>query len=294
MTVSADLVKQLRAKTSAGFTDCKKALDETNGDLSKAEEYLRKKGLMDAAKKSSRATADGLVSCYISDDLKRASIVEINSETDFVAKNEKFQSFVKDVTELALNVDQDKILEAPFKDSGHSVKDELSFLISVIGENIQFRRSKNFSVNTGIIGSYTHNAVTPGSKMGKICVVVCLENEDTDFDHDKVKDFCKKLSMHVAASSPKFLSIETVPADVLSKEQEIAKEQAMSVGKPADVAEKIAKGRVKRFYEETVMSEQLYFEDNKLTVSQVLANFNKENNTKFKIIDFARFMLGGN
>lgn len=294
MAVSADLVKQLRAKTSAGFTACKKALDETNGDLAAAEEYLRKKGLMDAAKKSSRTAADGLVSCYVSDDLKHASVVEINSETDFVAKNEKFQSFVQDITKLALTVDQEKVLDAPFKDSGHSVKDELSFLISVIGENIQFKRSQNFSVNNGVIGTYTHNAVVPGSKMGKIGVIVCLENEDTNFDQEKAKNFGKKLAMHVAASNPKFLSIESVPADVLSKEKEIAKEQATAVGKPANVAEKIAEGRVKRFYEEVVMLEQLYFEDSKLTVSQVLANFNKENDTKFKIVNFARYMLGGN
>ncbi len=294
MAVSADLIKQLRLKTSAGFTDCKKALDETNGDLSAAEEYLRKKGLMDAAKKSSRTTADGLVSCYVSDDLKHASIVEINSETDFVAKNEKFQSFVRDVTEIALTVDQENVLNAPFKTSGHSVKDELSFLISIIGENIQFKRSQNFSVDKGVIGTYTHTAVVPGSKMGKIGVIVCLENNDTNFDKEDARNFGKKLAMHIAASNPKFLSTEDVPEDVLNKEKEIAKEQAISMGKPADVSEKIAEGRVKRFYEEVVMLNQLYFEDSKLTVSQVLANFNKENNTQFKIKKFARYMLGGN
>lgn len=291
MAISSDLIKQLRQKTSAGFTACKEALVETNGDIKAAEDYLRKKGLMDAVKKSSRTAADGLVSCYVSDDLKRASIVEVNSETDFVAKNEKFQSFVNDVTAIALNVDQDEILDAPFKDSGHTVKDELSFLISVIGENLQFKRSQHLSVKNGVIGTYTHNAVVPGSRMGKIGVLVCLENDSSNYDVELAKNFGKKLAMHVAASSPRFLRIDDVTADVIETEKSIAREQAIAVGK-ADVADKIAMGRVKRFYEETVMLEQLYFENNKSTVSQVLAKFNQDNNTNFKITAFVRYMLG--
>ncbi len=291
MAISSDLIKQLRQKTSAGFTACKEALVETNGDIKAAEDYLRKKGLMDAVKKSSRTAADGLVSCYVSDDLKRASIVEVNSETDFVAKNEKFQSFVNDVTAIALNVDQDEILDTPFKDSGHTVKDELSFLISVIGENLQFKRSQHLSVKNGVIGTYTHNAVVPGSRMGKIGVLVCLENDSSNYDVELAKNFGKKLAMHVAASSPRFLRIDDVTADVIETEKSIAREQAIAVGK-ADVADKIAMGRVKRFYEETVMLEQLYFEDNKSTVSQVLAKFNQDNNTNFKITAFVRYMLG--
>ena len=294
MAISSELIKQLRQKTSAGFTACKQALDETNGDLTAAEEYLRKKGLMDAAKKSNRIAADGLVSCYVTDDLKKASIVEVNTETDFVAKNEKFQSFVKSITDLALDVEQSQLLDASFKNSGHSVRDELSFMISVIGENIQFKRSQHLSVNNGVIGTYTHNAVVPGSHMGKIGVLVCLENGDDNFDTDIVKNFGKKLAMHVAASSPRFLSIESVPEEVLEKEKDIAKEQAISLGKTTDVVTKIAEGRVKRYYEEAVMLEQLYFEDSKLTVKQVLNKFNKDNNTSLKITNFVRYMLGEN
>ena len=293
MAISSDLIKQLREKTCAGFLDCKKALDEAKGDLSVAEEYLRKKGLSDAAKKSTRTTADGLISCFISDDLMKASIVEINSETDFVAKNEKFQAFVKDVTELALDTDFEKMPDMPFKNSGHSLREELSFMVSIIGENIQFKRSQHFSVDKGLIGTYIHSAVFPGASMGKIGVLVCLEAESNDFDRVIVKDFGKKLAMHIAACSPRFLSTENVPADVLAKEKEIAKEQATALGKPEDVAEKIAEGRVKRFYEETVLLEQLYFEDSKSTVSQILAKFNKENNTKLKITAFTKYMLGG-
>lgn len=292
MAVSSELIKQLREKTSAGFMACKKALDESNGDLVAAEEYLRKKGLMDAAKKSSRTAGDGLISCMVTDDLKKASIVEINSETDFVAKNEKFQNFVKEVTEIALDNDSDNILDAKFKTSDRSVKEELSFIISVIGENIQYKRSKRFEVKNGIIGTYTHNAVAPGAKMGKIGVLVCIESENTNYNIDEAKEFGKKLSMHIAASNPKFLSIETVTSDVLSKEKEIAKEQAISSGKPEAIAEKIAEGRIKKFYEEVVLLEQLYFEDNKSTVKDILNKFNKEHNTKFKIVDFARYQLG--
>jgi len=292
MAVSSELIKQLREKTSAGFMACKKALDESNGDLVAAEEYLRKKGLMDAAKKSSRTAGDGLISCMVTDDLKKASIVEINSETDFVAKNEKFQSFVKEVTEIALESSSDNILDAKFKTSDRSVKEELSFIISVIGENIQYKRSKKFEVTNGIIGTYTHNAVAPGVKMGKIGVLVCLESDDINYNMDEAKEFGKKLAMHIAASNPKFLSIETVTNDVLSKEKEIAKEQAMSSGKPEAIAEKIAEGRIKKFYEEVVLLEQLYFEDNKSTVKDIVNKFNKEHNTKFKIVDFTRYQLG--
>lgn len=292
MAISSELIKQLREKTSAGFMACKKALDESNGDLVAAEEYLRKKGLMDAAKKSSRTAGDGLISCIVTNDLKRASIVEINSETDFVAKNDKFQNFVKEVTEIALDNASDKILEAKFKSSGRTVQEELSFIISVIGENIQYKRARKFEVKNGIIGTYTHNAVAPGAKMGKIGVIVCLESEDTNYNLDEAKEFGKKLSMHIAASNPRFLSIESVPADVLSKEKEIAKEQAVTSGKTEAIAERIAEGRVKKFYEEVVLLEQLYFEDNKSNVSNVLDKFNKEHNTKFKIVDFARYQLG--
>ncbi len=292
MAISSELIKQLREKTSAGFMACKKALAESNGDLVAAEEYLRKKGLMDAAKKSSRTAGDGLISCIVTDDLKRASIVEINSETDFVAKNDKFQNFVKEVTEIALDNDADKILDAKFKTSDRTVKEELSFIISVIGENIQYKRSRNLQVKHGIIGTYTHNAVAPGAKMGKIGVIVCLESEDNNYNVEEAKEFGKKLSMHVAASNPKFLSIETVPSDVLAKEKEIAKEQAISSGKPEAIAEKIADGRIKKFYEEVVLLQQLYFEDNKSTVDDIIKAFNKEHNTKFKIVDFARYQLG--
>lgn len=293
MAISAELIKQLRQKTSAGFTACKEALVASNGDIVAAEDYLRKKGLMDAVKKSSRVAADGLVSCYVSDDLKQASIVEVNSETDFVAKNEKFQAFVKDITDIALHVEQDEMLNSSFKDSGHSVKDELSFMVSVIGENIQFKRSQHFSVNNGVIGTYTHNAVTPGSRMGKIGVLVCLENDGEGFDRELAKNFGKRLAMHIAASSPRFLKIENVTTEVLEREKSIAREQAIATGKPAETVEKIAMGRVKRFYEESVLMEQLYFEDNKSTITQVMAKFNKENNTTFKITNFARYMLGG-
>lgn len=292
MAVNSDLIKKLREKTNAGFMACKKALDESNGDLQQAEEFLRKKGLMDAVKKSSRTTADGLISSIVDSNLKRAAIVEVNSETDFVAKNDKFQDFVRNITKLALNTNQEQLLNEKFNNSEKTVEQELSFLISVIGENIQFKRSQTLTVKNGVIGTYTHNVVAPGEQMGKIGVLVCLESNNTNYDVEEAKLFGKKLSMHIAANSPRFLSINSVPADVLQKEKEIAKEQAIASGKPENIAEKIAEGRIKKFYEETVLLEQEYFEDGEKKVKEILAQYNNEHNTEFSISQFVRYQLG--
>lgn len=292
MAINSDLIKKLREKTNAGFMACKKALDESNYDLQQAEEFLRKNGLMEAVKKSSRTTADGLISSIITNDLKHAAIVEVNSETDFVAKNDKFQQFVRNVTILALDACQEKILSEKFPNSNKTTEQELQFLISVIGENIQFKRSQNVSVQNGVIGTYTHNAIAPGEKMGKIGVLVCLETDNTSYDLEEAKLLGKKLSMHIAASSPRFLSINSVPNDVLQKEKEIAKEQAIASGKPENIAEKIAEGRVKKFYEESVLLEQEYFEDGQKKVKEVLTQYNNEHGTSFVVSQFVRYQLG--
>ena len=286
-----ELVKELRTKTNAGFANCKKALEETNCDLKAAEEYLRKKGLMDASKKSSRITKEGLVAYSLSECLTQAAIIELNSETDFVAKNEKFYNFAKQLADIVLSKGADNVLEAKF-DNGKTVQDELTFLISVIGENIQLRRAKTVSVKNGIIGSYTHKAITPGAKIGSIGILVCLESDNSDFNKDDAVLFGKKLAMHVAASNPQFMSIDSIPNDVLNKEKEIAKEQAVSSGKPENIAEKIAEGRLNKFYKEVVFSEQSFFEDDKLSVRQVIDKYNKDHNTNFKVTNFVRFQVG--
>jgi len=287
MEITAQLVKQLRDKTGAGMMDCKKALIENNGNLETAEEYLRKKGLMDAAKKSSRTAADGLVSLTISDDKKTAAIVEVNSETDFVARNNKFQALVKEITKVALENDKDVISQK--LPSGNTVKEEIDHLISLIGENITFRRAKRMEVKNGLIASYVHNVVA--YEMGKIGVLVALEAEG-EFSSSKLEELGRKLSMHIAAANPLYLCPECVPQNIIAKEKEIAIAKAKELGKPDNIAEKIAEGQVKKYFEETTLFEQVYIMDGKAKVREVIDTFNKENECNIKISEFVKFVLG--
>ncbi|MDR0942603.1 MAG: translation elongation factor Ts [Holosporales bacterium] len=287
MAITAQLVKQLRDKTGAGMMDCKKALVETNGDIPTAEEYLRKKGLMDAAKKSSRTTADGLIAISTSKDKKTASIIEFNSETDFVARNEKFQEVAKMIAEIALNDDRD-ILNSKTP-NGASVKEEIDRLISIVGENLTFRRAKKTVVKNGVISTYVHGAVVPG--MGKIGVLVSMEAEG-DFCLIKCEELGKKIAMHIAAANPTYLCSKCIPQEVINKEKEIAIAQAKELGKPENIAEKMAEGRIKKFFEECVLLEQVFVVDGKTKVCDVIDSFNKENNFKVKIAEFTKFVLG--
>lgn len=287
MEITAQLVKQLRDKTGAGMMDCKKALIENNGNLETAEEYLRKKGLMDAAKKSSRTAADGLVSLTISDDKKTAAIVEVNSETDFVARNNKFQTLVKEITKAALENDKDVISQK--LPSGNTVKEEIDHLISLVGENMTFRRAKRMEVKNGLIASYVHNVVA--YEMGKIGVLVALEAEG-EFSSSKLEELGRKLSMHIAAANPLYLCPECVPQNIIVKEKEIAIAKAKELGKPDNIAEKIAEGQVKKYFEETTLFEQVYIMDGKSKVREVIDTFNKENECNIKISEFVKFILG--
>ena len=287
MEISAKLVKELRDKTGAGMMDCKRALVENDGNLEVAEDHLRKKGLMDAAKKSSRTAADGLVAFAISDDKKSAAIVEVNSETDFVARNEKFQNIVDGIANVALTTES--VLDAKFPGSDKTVKDEVDLLISLVGENMTFRRSQKASVKNGAIAAYIHNAIKPG--MGKIGVLVSLEAEGA-FDSNKVEDFGKKIAMHIAAANPTYLCSKCVPADVVAKEKEIVMAQAKELGKPENIAEKMAEGRVKKFFEECALVEQVFVMDGKAKVSEVVDAFNKANGCNVSISGFTKFVLG--
>lgn len=287
MEITAQLVKQLRDKTGAGMMDCKKALIENNGNLETAEEYLRKKGLMDAAKKSSRTAADGLVSLTISDDKKSAAIVEVNSETDFVARNSKFQTLVKEITKVALENDKDVINQK--LPSGNTVKEEIDHLISLIGENMTFRRAKRMEVKNGLIASYVHNVAS--YEMGKIGVLVALEAEG-EFSPSKLEELGRKLSMHIAAANPLYLCPECVPQNIIAKEKEIAIAKAKELGKPDNIAEKIAEGQVKKYFEETTLFEQPYIMGNDVKVKEVIDTFNKENECNIKISEFVKFVLG--
>ncbi|MDR0640612.1 MAG: translation elongation factor Ts [Holosporales bacterium] len=290
MDVSAKLVKELRDKTGAGMMDCKRALIETECNLEAATEYLRKKGLMDAAKKSSRTTADGLIAFSLSPDRRKASIIEVNSETDFVARNDKFQEVVSGIANISLaHESSDAVLGAKFPDTDRTVREELDLLISLVGENVNFRRCQQLSVNHGAVSAYMHGAVKPG--MGKIGVLVAIESEKP-CDPGKVDELGKKLAMHIAAANPSYLCQKCVPPEVIAKEKEIILAQAAENGKAPDIAEKMAEGRIKKFFEECALLEQIFVIDGKTKVGAYIENFNKTNGTTLSVSSFIKYVLG--
>ncbi|MDR2074610.1 MAG: translation elongation factor Ts [Holosporales bacterium] len=281
MEINAKLVKELRDKTGAGMMDCKRALIENEGDLEKAAECLRKKGLMDAAKKSSRTAADGLIVLSLTPDHKTGSIIELNSETDFVAKNEKFQALASKIADVALEINNTEEI-------AKSMKNEIDSLISLVGENMTLRRSEKISVDNGVISAYVHNAVS--ENMGKIGVLVALESSSKDIE--KLRDFGKKIAMHIAAANPSYLCSKCIPQSVIDKERSIILDQAKEIGKPSDIAEKMADGRIKKFYEEIVLLEQPFVMDNKTKVKDVVENFGKEIGSDVKLVSFVKYILG--
>ena len=272
--VTASLVKELREKTGAGMMDCKKVLTETDGDMEKAIELLRERGIAKAAKKSGRVAAEGLVEAYIAEDGKSGAVVEVNSETDFVAKNEEFKTFVEDVAEQIAKenpADVEELLEqTSIKDSNKTVKEVLTDKIAKIGENMTIRRFERFESN-GLVEKYIHGD-------GKIGVLVDIENGDAEL----AKDIC----MQIAAAKPEFLDREAVPQERLDKEMEILKAQAMNEGKPEAIAEKIVQGRVGKFYSEICLVEQEFVKNPDLKVKELLSSKNA------KINRFARFEKG--
>ena len=274
MNISAKLVKELRDKTGAGMMDSKKALVETNGDIEKAIELLREKGIVTAVKKSSRIAAEGLVGMYVSEDKKTASLVEVNSETDFVAKNEEFQEFVNTVAKLiVLNdvKDVEELKKVNYDDS-ETVEEKLTALIAKIGENMNIRRFEKLTTD-GQIVEYSH-------ANGSIGVLVEI-NEDGDLEA------AKNVALQITAMSPEYLTREEVPADVIEKEEYIIKEQIKAEGKPEEIAEKMLAGRLnKNLFEQVVLLEQKYVKENKETVAEYL----KSTNTEVK--SFARMAKG--
>ncbi len=272
--ITASQVKDLREKTGAGMMDCKKVLTETDGDMEKAIELLRERGIAKAAKKSDRIAAEGIVAAYVSEDGKVGAVVEVNSETDFVAKNEEFKTFVEDVAEQIAKenpADVEELLEqTSIKDSNKTVKEVLTDKIAKIGENMTIRRFKRFESN-GLVEKYIHGD-------GKIGVLVDIENGDAEL----AKDIC----MQIAAAKPEFLDREAVPQERLDKEMEILKAQAMNEGKPEAIAEKIVQGRVGKFYSEICLVEQEFVKNPDLKVKELLSSKNA------KINRFARFEKG--
>jgi elongation factor Ts len=285
--ITAALVKELREKTGAGMMDCKRALGETSGDLEGAVDWLRKKGLAAAAKKAGRIAAEGLVGVATRGAV--GAVVEVNSETDFVARNDIFQHFVRAVTELALERGDDvaKLAGAAFPGTGRSVGDELTHMIATIGENMALRRVRRLAVKEGVVHAYVHNALTPG--LGKIGVLVALESRA---DPAKLGPVAKQLAMHVAAAKPDYLDIASVDGAALERERNVLREQARTSGKPEAIIEKMVEGRLRKFYEEVVLLEQTYVIDGETRVAKVLDAAAKELGAPVRVAGFVRFALG--
>ncbi|GCE82793.1 translation elongation factor Ts [Komagataeibacter diospyri] len=278
--ITAALVKELREKTGAGMMDCKKALNEAEGDIEGAIDWLRKKGLSAAAKKSGRVTAEGLVGVAQAD--RKAAMVEVNAETDFVARNEHFQNFVSEVAHAALSVGDDlEKLKAAVLKSGRTVADELTHLIATIGENMSIRRARVLSVPSGVVATYVHSAVSPG--LGKIGVLAAVEAPTAS---EAMEDLGRRIGMHVAATRPAALDVDSVDPQALERERAVLVEQAKASGKPDAIIEKMVDGRIRKFYEEVVLLEQVWVHDGESRVRKIVEKAGA------KLTGFDRFQLG--
>jgi len=281
--ITASMVAELRAKTGAGMMDCKKALSESAGNMDDAVDILRKKGLSAAAKKSGRVAAEGIVAVAGSGNC--CSVAEINSETDFVAKNEAFQGFVAGIAKVVLDqapADVATLSALAFPGTGRSVAEELTHQIATIGENMNVRRIARLESAAGVVASYVHGG-------GKIGVLVQL---DTTSGDERVAVTARQIAMHVAAANPQFLNRDEVPADVVDKEKEIMKVKALESGKPANILDKIIEGQINKFFGEVCLLEQAYVIDPDQKINKVVEALAKEVGTAVKLVKFVRFQLG--
>jgi len=287
MAYTAADVKNLRERTGAGMMDCKKALTENAGDMDQAMDWLRTKGLAAAAKKSSRTAAEGLVGVAVSGT--KGAAVEVNSETDFVAKNDQFQDFVRKVTEVALATGASEVdaLKAAAYPGGGTVADVLTNNVATIGENQQLRRIKHVSVSNGVVVPYMHNAAAPN--LGKIGVLVALES---DAAAETLEALGKQIAMHIAAAFPQALTADGLDAELIARERKIAAEKAAESGKPAEVQAKMVDGAVAKYAKENALLSQIFVMDNKSTIQQVVDAAGKDAGTKIVLKDYVRFQLG--
>jgi elongation factor Ts len=285
--VTTALVKELREKTGAGMMDCKRALGDSDGDIEAAVDWLRKKGLAAAASKAGRVAAEGLIGVATRGPV--GAIVEVNSETDFVARNNEFQRFVRDVSALALDGDGEilSFKEAGYPGTGRTVEADLTHLVSTIGENLVLRRLKRLSAGQGGVFSYVHNALGPG--IGKIGVIVALTSTIVA---DEIAALGKQLAMHIAAASPLYLDIASVPKSAVDREREVLREQARATGRSEEIIEKMVDGRLRKFYEEVVLLEQIFVVDQKTKISVVVEQAAKIAGAPIRVAGFARFALG--
>ena len=285
MSVSASLVKDLREKTGAGMMDCKKALMETSGDFEAAVDWLRTKGLAAAAKKADRIAAEGLTALEVNGT--SAAAVEINSETDFVSRNELFQDLVSKIAKKAVTCNDIDQLKAATVESGKTVEDLIVANVATIGEHLTLRRMQALKITDGVIASYVHNNVADG--MGKISVLVALESSG---DKTKLMELGKQIAMHVAAAKPACLTKEMVDPALVQREKDIFTEQSRASGKPDNIIEKMIDGRIRKFLEEIVLLDQVFVIDGKSKISEVVQNAAKELGTAVTLTDYVRFELG--
>ncbi|MCB2292077.1 translation elongation factor Ts [Clostridium algoriphilum] len=284
--ISASMVKELREKTGAGMMDCKRALSETDGDMEKAIELLREKGLAAAAKKSGRIAAEGLVRAYISEGMKSGSLVEVNCETDFVADNEEFITLTKNIAMQAVQTNSTTIGEFSdekyITDAAMTVNDAVTALIAKLGENMSVRRFQKFSIENGIVQSYIHGG-------GRIGVLVELSCEKQD---DVLIQIAKDIAMQIAAASPLFLDNTCVDNETLEKEKEIYRVQALNEGKPEKIVEKMVMGRVNKYYKEVCLLEQIWVKNADYTIKKYLQEESKKLGADIKVTRYVRFERG--
>lgn len=286
MSVTAALVKELREKSGAGMMDCKKALAETDGDMEAAIDWLRTKGLATAAKKSGRVASEGLVAFAV--DGTRGALIELNAETDFVARNTEFQEFASTLAGLALGADDiDALTTVDYPDTGRNVADELTHKIATIGENMSLRRMASVSVGSGAVVSYMHNATAAG--LGRIGVLVALESTA---GADVLEGLGKQIAMHIAATAPASLSVDDLDKDMVQRERDVLIEQAKASGKPQEIAEKMVEGRMKKYYKEVVLLEQTSVIDGETAIGDVIAKAGKDAGADIALTAFVRFNLG--
>lgn len=287
MAITAALVKELREQTGVGMMDCKKALNETNGDLEAAVDWLRTKGLAKAAKKAGRVAAEGLIGVVTSGT--KGAVVEVNSETDFVARNEEFQTLVNNIAKVALDEGDsvEKLAAATYPGKDHSIADEVTNAVAKIGENMTLRRSATVSVDEGIVCSYVHNAVVDG--LGGIGILVALK---TSGNTDALANVGRQLAMHIAAANPLAVSPEGLDQEVVERERAVFVEQAAGSGKPAEIVEKMVDGRMRKYYEEVCLLSQTYVIDGETKIADVVKSAEKDAGAPVELVEFVRFGIG--
>lgn len=282
--ISAQLVKELREMTGAKMMDCKKALVETEGNIEKAVEFLREKGLADAAKKSGRVAAEGVVKTYISDDKKTGTVLEFNCETDFVALNEEFVAFADKLAKMVAETSVatvEELLNQKF-DGDATASESLKALIAKLGENMSVRRFTKFSVEKGIVKSYIHG----GGRIGVLVEVACEK------DSEVLDEVAKEVCMQIAAANPLFLSKDDVDAESMEKEKEIYRVQALNEGKPENIVEKMVIGRIQKYFKEVCLLEQLWVKDGDKSINKFLEEKSKEVGSPITVTRFVRYERG--